>query len=70
MKIDYNAIKRCIIKACKQENSIVLDFKINADKLNASVQELGLTFIDNFTRIFNFYTITSQGTRILYRSCF
>lgn len=50
MKIDYNAIKRCIIKACKQENSIVLDFKINADKLNASVQELGLTFIDNFTR--------------------
>ena len=49
MKIDYNAIKRCIIKACKQESEVVLDFKINADKLNASVQELGLTFVDNFT---------------------
>jgi hypothetical protein len=49
MKIDYNAIKRCIIKACKQESEIALDFKVNADKLNASVQELGLTFVDNFT---------------------
>ncbi len=49
MKIDYNAIKKCIIKSCKQESNVTLDFKINADKLNTSVNEFGLTFLDNFT---------------------
>lgn len=49
MKMDYNFIKKCIIKACKQEGNVSLDFKINADKLNASVEECGLVFLDNFT---------------------
>lgn len=49
MKIDYNAIKRCIVKCCKQESPVALDFKVNADKLNSMVEEFELTFLDNFT---------------------
>ena len=49
MKIDYNIIKKCIIKSCKQEGNVSLDFKINAEKLNSMVEECSLTFLNNFT---------------------
>ena len=48
MKIDYNAIKRCIVKCCKQESPVTLDFRVNPDKLNTMVEEYDLTFLDNF----------------------
>lgn len=49
MKVDYNSIKKCIVRATKQLSPKTLAFKINADKLNESVRESGLVFIDNGT---------------------
>ena len=47
MKLDYNLIKKCIVKACKQEGVNTLNFKIDYQKLNGSVAEYGLVFLNN-----------------------
>jgi len=49
MKLDYNLIKKCIVKACKQEGVNTLNFKIDYQKLNGSVAEYGLVFLNNAT---------------------
>lgn len=47
MKVDYNLIKRCIVKSCKQIDPRLLNFKINGEKLEAMVANSGLTFVSN-----------------------
>ena len=47
MSLDYNLIKKCIIRASKQESQTTLDFIINAEKLNEYVEPHGLVFLKN-----------------------
>ena len=47
MSLDYNLIKKCIIRASKQESQTTLDFVINAEKLNEYVEPYGLVFLKN-----------------------
>jgi hypothetical protein len=47
MKLDYSLIKKCIIKSCKQNNKVTLDFQIDANKLDELVSQYGVTFIYN-----------------------
>lgn len=46
MKLDYNILKKKILKACKQPGQ-TLEFIVDAKKLNLSVEELGLAFAYN-----------------------
>ena len=46
MKLDYNVIKKRIIKSCKQEGN-TLKFIIDYDKLNSNVEEFGLIALKN-----------------------
>lgn len=47
MRLDYNLIKKCIIRACKQVSPVTLDFKVNAEKLNEFVEPYGLIYLNN-----------------------
>lgn len=47
MRLDYNKLKKSIIKSCKQEGANILNFTIAADNLNRLVDEFGLIFLYN-----------------------
>ena len=47
MRLDYNKLKKSIIKSCKQESANTLNFSIAADNLNRFVNEYGLIFLYN-----------------------
>ena len=47
MRLDYNKLKKSIIKSCKQESANTLNFSIAADNLNRFVNEYGLILRSN-----------------------
>ena len=47
MKFDYKKLKKCIVKACKQESPNALNFTIAADNLYRSAESIGLLFLYN-----------------------
>lgn len=46
MKLDYNMVKKYIIKACDQLNEVALDFLIDEEKLNNLVKQCGLVYLN------------------------
>lgn len=47
MILDYNALKKTIVKNCKQDSANYLNFSINGKKLDQAVSNYGLIFLYN-----------------------
>lgn len=62
MKLDYNKLKKAIIKSCKQDGSNILNFSIMADSLNRMVENSGLIFLFND---FNSEAVTGSNLALI-----
>ena len=62
MKLDYNKLKKSIIKSCKQDGTNILNFSIMADNLNRLVENYGLIFLYND---FNSEAVTGSNLALI-----